>query len=315
MPEPPPSKSPADPSPAPPPGQTPDETGRGWAYAAVLAAALLFSTGGAAIKAADLSGWQIASFRSGVAGLAIWLLLPAARTWGATAAARRKTLLVALAYAGTVTAFVLANRLTTAANTIFLQSTAPLYILLLSPWLLRERVGRSELLTMVVVGVGLGTLLLGAPPASATAPNPARGNLLALLSGLTYALLIIGLRRTGRDGGSATSAVVLGNTLAFLGALPFALPLGQPALVDWLVVVYLGVFQVGLAYVLLAAALRKVPAFEASLLMFTETALNPVWTFLVHGEDPGPWAIAGGTLIVGALGAHGYYKRNPKRVP
>src|SRR5215204_7336031 len=91
-------------------------------------AALLFSTGGAAIKAADFTGWQIASFRSGVAAVALWMMTPAARggwSWGGA--------LVGVAYAGCLTLFVLANRLTTAANTIFLQSTAPLYVLILAP--------------------------------------------------------------------------------------------------------------------------------------------------------------------------------------
>src|SRR3990172_9137079 len=96
----------------------------------LLAAAVLFSTGGAAIKACTLSSWQIASFRSVIAAVALFLLLPDARrrwTWRAVA--------VGAAYAATLMLFVLGNKLTTAANTIFLQSTAPLYILLLGPWL------------------------------------------------------------------------------------------------------------------------------------------------------------------------------------
>jgi len=115
----------------------------------VLAAALTFSIGGAGIKACQLTSWQVTSFRSGIAALTLLLLLPEARKrWNARAA------LVGVAYAATVTLFVLANKLTTSANTIFLQSTAPLYILLLSPWLLRERIHARDVLVMAVVALG-----------------------------------------------------------------------------------------------------------------------------------------------------------------
>src|SRR4029079_18136017 len=116
----------------------------------LAAAAMLFSTGGAAIKAAEFTGWQSSSCRSGVAALAILLLTPAARRgWSGRA------VLVGFAYAACLTLFVLANRLTTAANTIYLQSTAPLYLLLLSPWLLKEPIRRQDLGFMAAVGVGL----------------------------------------------------------------------------------------------------------------------------------------------------------------
>ena len=104
----------------------------------VLAAALLFSTGGAAIKACSLTGWQVAGFRSGVAAVALWLLVPGARrqwNW--------RTLLAGIFYAATLILFVTANKLTTSANAIFLQSTAPLYLLLLGPLVLREPVRRE----------------------------------------------------------------------------------------------------------------------------------------------------------------------------
>ena len=105
----------------------------------ILAAAVLFSTGGAAIKAASLTAWQVASFRSGSRGRSNTLLVPSARRgWN------RQSALVAIAYASTLVTFALANRLTTAANAIFLQATAPLYLLLLGPWLLRERARRSD---------------------------------------------------------------------------------------------------------------------------------------------------------------------------
>jgi len=265
----------------------------------IVGAAALFSTGGAAIKACSLGVWQVASFRSGVAALAMLLLLPAARrgwSW--------RTALVGLAYAATMVLYVGANKMTTAANAIFLQSTAPLYILLLGPWLLRERTRRRDLGFMAALACGLGLFFVGAQPVYATAPNPSLGNLLGAFAGLTWGLTIIGLRWLGRergDGrGSAAAAVACGNLLAFLVCLPFALPVVDATVTDWVVIAYLGVFQIGLAYVLLTTGMRRVSALETSLLLLVEPVLNPVWAWLVHGETPAFWSHIGGAIIIGS---------------
>lgn len=263
----------------------------------LVAAALLFSTGGAAIKATTLTGWQVACFRSGVAALAVFLLAREARRgWSWRAA------LVGVAYAATLILFVTANKLTTSANTIFLQATAPLYMVVLSPWLLGERVRRKDLIVMAAVAVGLVLVLTGHDAPVVTAPNPGRGNLLAAGSGLTWALTVCGLRWVGADkaGGSAVPAVVAGNLIAFGAALPFALPLIAPQPVDWIAVTYLGVFQIGVAYLLVSSALRRVTAIEASILLLVEPALNPFFAWLVHGEKPSAFAVAGGLIILGA---------------
>jgi drug/metabolite transporter (DMT)-like permease len=263
----------------------------------LVGAALLFSTGGAAIKATTLTGWQVASFRSGIAALAVLLLAPEARrgwSW--------RAVLVGVAYAATLVLFVTANKLTTSANTIFLQATAPLYMVVLSPWLLGERVRRQDLLVMAAVAIGLILVLAGHDASVVTAPNPGRGNLLAAASGLTWALTVCGLRWVGADkaDGSAVPAVVAGNLIAFGAALPFALPLIAPQPVDWIAVTYLGVFQIGVAYLLVSSALRRVTAIEASILLLVEPALNPFFAWLVHGEKPSAFAVAGGLIILGA---------------
>jgi drug/metabolite transporter, DME family len=263
----------------------------------LIAAALLFSTGGAAIKAAEFEGWQIASFRSGIAAVALWLMTPAARrgwTWQAA--------LVGVAYAGCLTLFVLANRLTTAANTIFLQSTAPLYVLFLSPWLLKEPIRREDLGFMLAVGVGLMLFFIGVEQPAATAPDPERGNLLALVSGLCWALAVCGLRWLSLDPrrGSPVAAVVSGNLTAFLVSLPMALPVGSHALADWAIISYLGVLQIALAYVFVTAAIKVIPALEASMILLLEPVLNPIWAWLVQRETPGAWALLGGAIILGA---------------
>lgn len=260
----------------------------------VLAAAALFSSGGAVIKSSTLTAWQLASFRSGVAVVALLLLMPEAR--------RRPPLrvaLVGLAYASTMVLFVTSNKLTTAASSIFLQATAPLYVLLLSPWLLKERVRTADLVYMAVLGLGLVAFFLGLDPVSATAPNPWLGNVLAALSGLTWALTVMGLRALGRGGEDwGPASAVCGSLFAFLGCLPLALPVTSSRPSDWAMVAGLGVFQIAVAYVFLIRGLRQVPAVEASLLLLLEPVLNPVWAWMVHGERPGTWSLAGGVLIL-----------------
>jgi drug/metabolite transporter, DME family len=259
----------------------------------LLAAALLFSTGGAAIKAATLTPWQVAGFRSVVAAVAMLILLPAARrNWGG------RVWLAGVTYAATLVTFVVATKLTTAANAIFLQSTAPLYVLLLGPWLLKEPIRRKDMMTIALVGTGLALFFAGTEAPRSTAPDPVRGDVIATASGLFWALTIMALRWL--RGGGAEPTVVAGNTLAFLFCVPWALPVQDASAADWGVIAYLGLFQIGLAYVCLSTALRHVPALEATLLLLVEPALNPVWAWLVHGERPGPYAVAGGGLILAA---------------
>jgi drug/metabolite transporter (DMT)-like permease len=280
----------------------------------LIGAAVLFSTGGAAIKAADFSGWQIASFRSGIAAVALLLLTPAVLNgWTLRPAQGRlgRAAIVGIAYAGCLTLFVLANRLTTAANTIFLQSTAPLYLLILAPWLLKEPVRRRDLGFMLVVGLGLMLFFVGLEQPVVSAPDPLQGNLLALASGFFWALAVCGLRwlTAGEGRGSPLAAVVLGNLFAFLLALPFALPVGAHSIGDWSLIVYLGIFQIALAYVLVTSAINHIPALEASVILLIEPVLNPIWAWVVQGEVPGAWALLGGAIILGATTAKSWAER------
>lgn len=262
----------------------------------VLAAALLFSTGGAAIKAAAFHHWQVAAFRSGIAATAVLLFIPAARrVWD------WRIWIVGIAYAITLIAFVTANKLTTSANAIFLQDTAPLYLLLASPWLLKERVAARDLAVLSLMAAGLVLFFVGEQQASPTAPEPFRGNLIAVLSAVTWAVTIGGLRwlesrRLSGEPGMAMVAV--GNAIAFAACLPLALPATGARAGDWVAVFYLGLIQVGLAYVLLTRGVRHLPALEVSLLILIEPVFNPLWTGILHGEWPAPLAVLGGALIL-----------------
>jgi DME family drug/metabolite transporter len=270
----------------------------------LAAAAVLFSTGGAAIKATAFTAWQTAGLRSGIAAVAILgLAAEARRGWS------RRAVIVGVAYAACLTLFVLANRLTTAANTIYLQSTAPLYLALLAPWLLKEPTRRQDLGFMAAIALGLAVFFLGTESPAATAPDPVRGNVLAVASGLFWAITVCGLRWMGAAGGehgTAAAAVTSGNITAFLVALPFALPLGAHSLTDWSLVAYLGVFQIAVAYIFVTRAIALIPALEASLILLIEPVLNPVWAWIFQGERPGPWALLGGLIILGATTIKGW---------
>lgn len=206
-------------------------------------------------------------------------------------------MLVAVAYSATMILFVAGNKLTTAANTIFLQSTAPLYLLLIGPLLLHEPIRRPDVVVMIALACGLALLLAGSQATAVTAPDPARGNLLALLSGVTMAFGLAGLRWLSRAD-AVPPALVAANVIAFLFCLPMALPVTSSRPTDWLVILGLGCVQVGLGYRLLAAGVRHVPALEVSLLMLLEPVLNPIWAWVVHGESPGTLSLAGGAVVL-----------------
>lgn len=253
----------------------------------VLAAAVLWSTAGAAIKLTDLTGLQVSSGRSLVAAAVLLLLVPAARRRPS-----KKALWAALAYAATVTLFVIANKLTTAANAIFLQDAAPLYVMLLSPLLLKEKPSRSELSSAPVFLLGLALFFF-----DQLSPGQLLGNGVAILSGVAFALAIIGLRAVGEEG---PVTLVWGNLFAGVGVAPFALAGFAPSGADLLVLGWLGVFQLAAAYLLFSRGVRDTPATEASLLILIEPVLSPVWTFFLAGERPGPFALAGGAVILAA---------------
>jgi drug/metabolite transporter (DMT)-like permease len=203
-------------------------------------------------------------------------------------------------YAATLVLFVTANKLTTAANAIFLQATGPVYIVLLAPWLLKELVRRRDVLYLLAVAAGIALVVAGRDAPMATAPNPSAGNLLGALSGLTWGLTLMGMRWIGReDSGGTLAAVVAGNLCAGAICLPTALPMHASAH-DWLALLWLGVFQVALAYVLLTNGVAHVTALDASLLLLVEPMLNPVWAWLFYGERPASLAIAGGVVILSA---------------
>ncbi len=251
-------------------------------------AGLFWSLGGLLIKSVDWNPLAIAGARSAIASLVLLAVLRRPRfTWSGA------QVIGALAYTGTVILFVVANKLTTAANVILLQYTAPIYTAILGEWLLRERATRGDWATIVIVLAGvmmffLDHLTLGGMT----------GNLLALISGLTFAVLAVFLRKQKNE--SSLESVLLGNLITALIGLPFmfqSAPGGQ----SWLGLVLLGVFQLGLSYLLYTAALKRISALEGILIASIEPVLNPLWVFLALGEKPGPWALIGGAIVLIAV--------------
>jgi len=267
----------------------------------ILAAAALFSTGGVSIKLTDLDAWQVAGGRSLVAAtlFAIYYRVPPrAFDW--------RSGIAGCAYAATMLGFVVANKLTTAANSIFLQSTAPLYVLFLAPVLLGESRRRHDVPVCLLIGAGLLLFFVGRDPAFATAPNPALGNAIAAVDGIFWALTLLSIRWLGADRQRLGAALIAGNLLAAVISAPFAFSAAPTAGIgafDLLIVAYLGVFQIAVAYFVMTVGMRRVATLEASILLLTEPVLSAMLAWLVHGELAGPWSMAGSLLVVAATAA------------
>ena len=192
-------------------------------------------------------------------------------------------------------------------DAIFLQSTSPIYVLLLAPRLLGERNRPTDYVVTLLLMLGLGLFFVDVDSASGTAPNPILGNALAIAAGLSLALGLMGLRWLGRDGlvdgeDLSGAAALAGNLLAALVCLPFFFPLPHVEMLDLVLVFYLGTIQIGFGYWILTRGLQRVPAIEVSLLLLAEPVLNAIWAWIVLGEQPGFWSVVGCGLILGATG-------------
>ena len=204
----------------------------------------------------------------------------------------------AVCYAGTVILYVIANKLTTAANAVLLMYTAPIYVIIFGPWFLKEKASRRDWLAVGAVMVGIVVFFM-----DKLSPEGFLGNMLAVLSGVSFAWMTLFLRKQKR--GSPVESVFLGNLLAAVIGLPFFLREELPEINGILMLIALGTFQLGFSYVLYTKAIQKVRAFEAVLITMLEPVLNPVWVFLLLGEVPGNWALAGGTIVMATVVLHG----------
>ena len=260
------------------------------AVSLLVIAALLWSLGGVLIKSVAWHPLGVAGARSAIAVMVLWAWLRRPQfSWSLNQIAG------AISYIATMVFFVIANKWTTAANAIFLQYTAPIYVAIAGPVLLGERAHRADWVCVFVAFAGIALFLR-----DDFTPTGGWGIVAALLSGLSFACMTIFLRRERE--GSPLSALLLGNIGTALVGLPFMIA-APPPLSAWGLLVLLGVFQLGIPYILYGIAVRRVTALEAILILMLEPVLNPIWVGLVHGEIPGWWSMAGAGLVLVAVAA------------
>lgn len=269
----------------------------------LLAAAILWSSGGLLLKSVDWNSMGIAGGRSLIAAVVILAFL------GKPRLRRDRALLGAtIGYAATVILFVLANRMTTAANAILIQYTAPLWVALFAPYLLRERNHFIDWLAMGGIVIGLVLFFR-----DELAPGHFAGNLFAAAAGLAFAVFVL-FSRMQREQPPLT-AILLGNLLAAAACLPFAFGTPFPDAKSLMLLAVLGIGQLGLSYVAFARAITHVPAVESILVLTLEPILNPIWVFLVLGEKPGPWAMVGGAIVLVSVSARSIARGRALRAP
>lgn len=262
----------------------------------VVVAVLLWSTGGLFIKLTSLDAYQVTFFRSLLAAITVLII---ARKDGLRINAFG--ILATLIYSTLLFLFVWATKHTTAANAIFLQYTAPIYILILAPFVIGEKFHVRDLATVVFCIAGMSLFFVGD-----LTIGDIQGNIAALGSGIFLGLYIMLLRHPKAMGMSGMITVIYGNFLLAIVTLPSGIAaIPTITLKDILAVGFLGVFQIGISYILFIKGVRMgTRPLDASIIGFIEPLLNPVWVFLFVGERPSNWAILGGAIIVATVLVH-----------
>ncbi len=283
------------------PGQTGSK-----ALAFLILTAVLWSMGGLLIKLIEWNPLAIAGARSLIAAV---MMLAYRLIFLGKPDFRFSTPRIggAVAYVATVVLFVSATKMTTAANAILLQYTAPAYIAVLGAVFLNEKTTRLDWLTIALAFGGMGLFFL-----DRLSVGNVIGNIFAALSGLTFSVMVIFLR--AQKDQSPLDSLILGNILTALVCLPFYFQ-GSPGWGNWGIAVLLGVFQLGLSYIFYSEAIRHVRALDGILVPIVEPILNPLWVLLFLGEVPGPWAILGGFIVLGSVAGHylyTYFRGNPR---
>ena len=251
-------------------------------------AAILWSTSGLFVKILDWQPISILAGRSLFASIVFLFYLRRIPT-----RFNRWQLLAAGMFILTQFLFVTSTKMTTAANAIFLQYTAPVYVVLLAFWLLREKPARTDWISMLIIFIGL-TLFFG----DKLSTDGFYGNLLAILSGVTSAVMMVAFRAQ-KDGNPAESNLIAFLLTATLG-FPFVLK-ETWTITNWSILAFLGVFQIGLAFIFFTQGIKHIPALEANLIGTLEPVLNPIWVFLFYGESMGAFALIGGLVVLGGV--------------
>jgi drug/metabolite transporter (DMT)-like permease len=262
----------------------------------VLAGAL-WSLGGLLIKSIPWSPLAISGLRGGIAALVIYLFNRKNRL-----TLSKSKIIAACCYALVVTLFVLANKLTTAGNAILLQYTAPVYVALFGYMFLGEKSSLIDWVTIVILLAGLALFFF-----DDLTLDGFTGNIFAILSGMSFAALTLLLRKQKDD--SPSDSVLLGNILTLIIGLPFIVTGLSLELKPVILILVLGIFQLGIPYILYTTAIKYVTALDAIIFPIIEPILNPILVFLILGETLGNWSILGGAMVLGGVILRGLFKQ------
>lgn len=255
-------------------------------------AAILWSLAGLLIKFVPWNPMAVSGFRSGIAVI-VMLFYWKYSTGTYYPKITKYKLLAGFNYFCLVTSFIIANKLTTSANAILLQFTAPAWLLLISIVFLKEKVGRKDFMVVLVVFLGMALFFIG----DLGGGSPI-GNLVGISSGIFMSLMVLSMKKI--EDGSPLAITIIGNTMAFFVSIPFFRDLTFD-FASTSAILLLGVFQLGLAYIFFTEGISKVTALEGTLIPVLEPLLNPVWVLLVTGERPGSGALIGGTIVISAV--------------
>lgn len=256
---------------------------------AVFLTAILWSSGGLFIKLISLNSMELSFFRCAIAAV-VFALMFRKRVLRLNPLA----LLNSFAYAAVLILFVIATKTTTAANAIFLQSTAPIYVLIFEPLLTKTKWERINIITIAVCFAGMILFFMGD-----LTPGDIKGNIAALLAGVAFATFFLGMKKNDPNYGE--SSIFYGNVIVALSCIPFVTGLSSISLQDFAMVSFLGIFQIAFAYALFSYGLKRIIAVEASIISMFEPVLNPIWVFIGYGEVPSFYAIIGGLIIITAI--------------
>lgn len=256
---------------------------------AVVLTAILWSTGGLFIKLITLDAMQLSFFRCLIAAI-VFAVVFRKKAFKANGL----TFVNAFFYAVVLITFVMATKTTTAANAIFLQSTAPIYVFIFEPVINKTSYRRIDVITILVCFTGMTLFFMGE-----ISPGHLEGNIIALISGLAFASFFLGMKKNKPE--FQLSSIFYGNVMVAVFCIPFLFSLQSLSFSDIWMVTFLGVFQIGLAYAIFTYGLKRVFAIEASLISLIEPVLNPIWVYIGYGEIPSFMAIIGGIIIISAI--------------
>ena len=262
----------------------------------LILAGALWSLGGLLIKSIPWPPLAISGLRGGIAAVVIYLF-----SRGNKLTLSKSKIIAACCYALVVTLFVMANKLTTAGNAILLQYTAPIYVALFGYMFLGERTKIVDWVTILVLLFGLGLFFI-----DDLSLDGFTGNIFAILSGMSFAALTLLLRKQKND--SPSDSVLLGNILTLVIGLPVIATGITFEAKPIILILVLGVFQLGIPYIFYTTAIKHVTALDAIIFPIIEPILNPILVFFILGETLGPWAFLGGVLVLGGVIARGILK-------